>query len=110
MTRINERVLIQLVDRQLVFMDDQTGVEVVRSIDDARQLVNDIAAQARRTDHMIVVGDDHAVVIPARDLDKTAETITYLADCAEGKYEGVAAVTFITGADADTLRPVRGEE
>jgi hypothetical protein len=82
MTRITQRHLIQQVDDKLVFIDEFTGVEVVKPIAEAQIVLDHFRTHAENNDPMVLtnVDDDEDWFLPPEEYPAVERALNYFID------------------------------
>lgn len=78
MARISDRLVIQLVDSKLVFMDDSTGAEVVVDKVGHQAVVDELAAGLDGFKDVALEDGDQTVTVRGAELPNALAAIEYL--------------------------------
>lgn len=78
MARISDRLVIQLVESKLVFVDDSTGAEVVVDKVGHQAVVDELQAAADRGADAPLEDGDTTVTVTAAEIPNALRAIEYL--------------------------------
>lgn len=82
MTRITQRHVIQQVDDDLVFIDEQSGAEVLKPVAEAQLLLDGFRVSAELDEPLIVANadSDEQWFVPADDFPAVERALNYFID------------------------------